>query len=197
MVTNCTVLVGKMEVDHMGSAVKDDKNQPLQVDMAPPPFQRVLLAIILSITGWTGSITLYGFSMSVFVHWHVTSHGTCSLAHRNCGYKKWFYNNLANYIWLLNCPAVLIFFFFFCQKKYIENNTTYNQIHFQVIIFWLHRGEDKCSILFRDTNSDRPSPKSSPSISHFKTELLKNGWVEASWGWSLSQGSYNNIISKD
>lgn len=49
--------------------------------------------------------------------------------------------------WLLNCPLFFFFFFFLKRKKiYIENNTTYSQIHFQVILFWLHRGENKCSI---------------------------------------------------
>lgn len=124
--------------------------------------------------------------MSVFVHWHVTSHGTCSMAHRNCGYKKWFYNNIANYIWLLNCPLC---FFFFCQKKYIENNTTYNQIHFQVIIFWLHRGEDKCSILFRDTNSDRPSPKV-PHPSH----ILRQRYLKMDQSRPVEAGACHKVL---
>lgn len=123
--------------------------------------------------------------MSVFVHWHVTSHGTCSMAHRNCGYKKWFYNNIANYIWLLNCPLC----FFFCQKKYIENNTTYNQIHFQVIIFWLHRGEDKCSILFRDTNSDRPSPKV-PHLSH----ILRQRYLKMDQSRPVEAGACHKVL---
>lgn len=90
------------------------------------------LAIVLSITvinQGQSPTWLFFFSCYAFIHWHVTSHGTCSMAHRNCRYKKKFNNYLANYIWLLNCQLSL-----FSEKIdiyiYIENNTTYNQIHF-------------------------------------------------------------------
>ena len=88
------------------------------------------LAIILWITDQGQTPTcFFFFFMFVFVRWHVTSHGTCSMAHRKLRIhtrKKLFYNYLANYIWLLNCPP-----FYFREKNiYIENNTTYNQIHF-------------------------------------------------------------------
>lgn len=83
-------------------------------------------------------------------------------------------------------PAVL---FFFCQKKYIENNTTYNQIHFQVIIFWLHRGEDKCSILFRDTNSDRPSPKV-PHPSH----ILRQRYLKMDQSRPVEAGACHKVL---
>lgn len=74
-----------------------------------------------------------------------------------------FYNKSINTLHLTLQPST-----FFWEKKYIEN-TTYNQIHFQVILFLLCRGESKCSIHVHErTNSNRLTPKDLRVISNLK-----------------------------
>lgn len=71
--------VEKMAIFHMCSFVK--AQVPLQVDILPIHKALFFLPFILSIAlrmGIIARVELY----AVFVHWHVTSHGTCSMAHR-------------------------------------------------------------------------------------------------------------------
>lgn len=57
------------------------------------------------------------------------------------GYKKVVLQLSSKLHLTSQLPTVLCF----RENRYIENTTTYNQIHFQLILFWLHRGENKCS----------------------------------------------------
>lgn len=149
------VLCGGIEDDHMCSAVKTDKKLPPQVDKIPlfKHFWQACCEEQGTSAAW--------FSMFVFtstwqvvgpVQWHI---------------QKWFYNYLANYIWLLNCPLF--------QRKYISIYIYREKIKHTIKFFlssssfgYTEVKTSAVSKFFRESKWDRPSPKAPSSSKNSK-----------------------------